>query len=236
MNEEVYQSRLLKQIGGAIFGAIVSLGITSSIQNATELIFASEAEEWGIGFWGDHNILRVVASVIGSSVGGFAAGCIAKIRGGLWGLLSALPTSLFWVTVGVLVLYRVLEKKISFEITFGTWAVIIILIIASLVVGFYTGIMGQSVRLENPEIFESKPHIILGIKWYHWFWLFTINHWIVMMGTYSIFQGIFLFFGSSRYLFLHSVNSIIAIFLVGIGLCLLCLSGIKIFSFTPFWL
>ena len=129
MPEEIAEGRFLKQIGGALFGVFISLGITGSIQAGAEYIFVTEAEEWGIGFWGNHHVLRVVASLIGSSVGGFSAGCIAKMRGKLWGLLSALPASLFWTVTGVFALSQIFAENEGFEITFGNSAVIIILII-----------------------------------------------------------------------------------------------------------
>jgi len=230
ISEKTNEGRFSKQVGGALFGAFISLGITGSIQTGAEFVFVSEAEEWGIAFWGDHHILRVIASLIGSSVGGFSAGCIAKIRGGIWGLVSSLPTSLYWMAVGALALSQVFAENETFEITFDNWTVIVILVTASLIIGFYTGSLGESVRLENPEIFESRPNIILGIKWYNWFWLFTIIHWIVMLGTFSIFQGLFLFFGTNRLAFLSGVNPTFAIFLVGLALSLLGLSVVKIFG------
>jgi hypothetical protein len=51
-----------------------------------------------------------------------------------------------------------------------------------------------------------------------------------MLGTYSIFQGLLLFFGTERTAFLLSDNSTIAVFLVGITLVLLGLSMFKIFQ------
>ena len=234
IKEKIGGKRFSKQIGGALFGAFISLGITGSIQTGSEHIFVTEAEEWGIGFWGDHHILRVIASLIGSSIGGFSAGCIAKVRGGIWGLVSALPASLFWVAIGVLALSQFFTENKAFEITFGNWAVIVILVAASLVIGFYTGSLGESVRLGNSEIFECRPNIILGIKWYHWLWLFTIIHWVLMLGTFSVFQGFFLFFGTNRLTFLYGVNPVLAIFLVGLALSLLGLSTIKIFGLLLF--
>ena len=66
----------------------------------------------------------------------------------MWGLVSALPTSLFWIAVGVLALSEFFREKISSEITFGNWAVIIIPITASLFISFYTGIIKLSSKYE----------------------------------------------------------------------------------------
>ena len=232
--KEIKEKRFSKQIGGALFGALISLGITSSIQTGSEYIFGTESEQWGIGFWGNHHILRVIASIVGTSIGSFSAGCIAKIRGGLWGMMSALPASLFWLAIGAIALSQFFKENNFFEITIGNWTVIVILVAANLAIGFYAGTFGESVRLGNSEIFESRTNIILGIKWYHWFWLFTIIHWIVMLGTFSVFQGLFLFFETHRQTFFYGVSPVLAIFLVGLALSLLGLSTIKIFGLLLF--
>ena len=58
ISEEIAEARFSKQIGGALFGAFISLGITGSIQTGAEPIFVPEVEEWGIGFWGGFQSLR----------------------------------------------------------------------------------------------------------------------------------------------------------------------------------
>jgi hypothetical protein len=232
--KEIKEKRFLKQIGGVLFGVVISLGITSSIQTGAGFIFGTESEQWGIGFWGNHHILRVIASLLGTSIGSFSAGCIAKIRGKFWGMMSAIPTSLFWLVVGVFALSQFFNENNSLEITIVNWAVIVILVVANLVIGYYAGAFGEGVRLKNSDIFEYRTNLILGIKWYHWFWLFTLIHWIVMLGTFSVFQGIFLFFGTNRQIAFYGVNPVLAIFLVGLALSLLGLSAIKIFGLLLF--
>lgn len=229
VNSKENQGRLMKQIGGALFGVLISLGVCGSIETGAEFIFVEEAEQWGLAFWGDHYILRIIASLFGTVSGSFSAGCIAKYKGGVWGLVSTLPTSLFWIIVGAMALSRSFGSNVVYQITLIHWVVILVLLIASPIIGFYFGSYGQNVRLDNPQIFESRPNLILGIKWYHWFWLFTIMYWIIILGTFSIFQGMILFFATSHSTFISNVNPTIAAILIGISLCLLGLSSVKIF-------
>ena len=147
----------------------------------------------------------------------------------IWGLISTVPTSLLWIVIGGILLTQVIGSDHSLQATLGYWVVILILSAGSPMIGFYCGSIGENVRQNNPEVFDSRPHTILGVKWYHWFWLFIIIHWVVWLGTYSLFQGVILFFGTGRTPFLVNVNSTIATFLVGIALALLGLSLFKIF-------
>lgn len=206
MNTEIIdhinkESRVFKQIGGVLFGILIGFVITDGIQRGALFVFPQEKGDWAPGFWGSHHILRVIASIIGTFFGGYVAGCIGKFRGGLCGFLSALPTLIFWLFIGGFAL----KEFESFELTLGHWAVIIILIVASPIIGLHSGKLGALIRLENPEVFESRKNIILGIKWYHWVWLIFVIGWIGVFVTYSAFQGIWMLFGFRLSTSLHNI-------------------------------
>ena len=168
MNEAANeQSRLIKQICGALFGLCLSLLINGSIEAGATYFFPEEASEWGTAFWGSHHVLRIIASLIGTLFGGFSAGCIAKLHGEIWGLLSALPISLFWL-VDCFILVKILSEDNSIQVTPGNWTVVFVLILISPVVGYYSGSVGGIIRIDNSQIFESRSGTILGVKWYHW--------------------------------------------------------------------
>jgi hypothetical protein len=50
--KEVRNLGSMRRNEGVLFGAFISLGISNSIQTGSEQIFVTEAERWGIGFWG----------------------------------------------------------------------------------------------------------------------------------------------------------------------------------------
>lgn len=203
MPQDQDEPRKLKQLGGILFGILIALSITDAIHRGASFVFPEESKDWMLGFWGDHHILRIIASVLGTLFGSFVAGCIAKFRGGLCGLLSALPTTIFWIFVGGFV-FKFLP---DIEISLANWIVIIVLVISSPIVGFYFGKIGAIVRLDNPGIFESRKYTILGIKWYQWLWLYFVIGWIGALATYSIFQGLWVLF-SIR--FLASLYNVLA--------------------------
>ena len=186
------EPRKLKQFGGIVFGILLGLMVTDSIMRGASFVFPNEKDLWGVGFWGDHHFLRVIASGIGTLVGAFAAGCIAKTRGGVCGLLSALPTSLFWFSI---VVFHFGSRPSNTKITFGQWLVIAALAIISPVAGFYAGLIGQKIRNDFAPLFEARSNTVLGIKWYHWLWLLTAIGWTGTLATYSIYQGLWLLFG-----------------------------------------
>ena len=196
------KSRKWKQLGGILFSIFfISFLITDGVQRGATFVFPKESEGWLLGFWGNHHILRIIASILGTIFGSFVAGCIGKFRGGLCGLLCALPATVFWLFVGGYAL-RLLPDV---EMSLGNWLVIIILIIASPIIGFHSGKFGAEIRLENPEIFESRKHTILGIKWYQWLWLIFFIGWIGVLATYSIFQGLWLLSGFGLLASLHNI-------------------------------
>jgi hypothetical protein len=183
------EPRKLKQFGGILFGILLGLMVNDSIMRGASFVFPNEKDLWGVGFWSDHHFLRIIASGLGTLVGAFAAGCIAKSRGGGCGFLSALPTSLFWLSI---VLLHFGSRITDTQITVGQWLVIVVLTVISPLAGFYAGLFGQKVRNDFAPLFETRPNTVLGIKWYHWLWFFTAIGWTGTLATYSIYQGLWL--------------------------------------------
>lgn len=180
------QSRLGKKIGGAVFGLFVGGVATSSIWSGATFVFPGAAD-WGFTFWGTHHITRVLGGLIGVGIGSFVAGCIAKDRGGRWGLISASPRVALWVTVGFLGIHSVMREYIT-PLTIGQWIVIAALIVLIPLVAYHAGKAGQETRVRNQEFFESRKGTLLGMKWYYWFWFFFPVHMVGLLATYSVYQ------------------------------------------------
>lgn len=179
------KSPLHKKIGGAAFGFWFGNVVTVSVWSGAAFIFRTEAESWGLAFWGDHHITRIVAELVGVWVGGFVAGCIAKDHGSRWGLISALPRIAFWVLT--VVIFTIWKGDVV-SLTIGQWIVILLSIILIPFVAFHSGKSGQEQRVKNEEFFEGKRGTLIGVKWYHWFWLFFPIHLVGLQVTYGIYQ------------------------------------------------
>jgi len=187
------KSRLGKKIGGAVFGLLLGGIVTSSIWSGSAFILPEEAGSWGFAFWGTHHITRVLAGLIGVGVGSFVAGCIAKDHGGRWGLISALPRVGFWIVVAFSGIHGAIQKHII-PLTIGHWIVIAVLIPLIPLVAYYAGKAAQETRVEHEEFFENRKGTLLGIKWYHWLWLFFPINITGVLAVTSIYQMIALFF------------------------------------------
>jgi len=194
MEYTVQQPRKLKQFGGILFGMYFGLAVGDSISRGSIYFFPDEKEFmlWGAAFWHDHHILRVVASILGTTLGSFVTGCIAKTHGRLCGFLCALPTTLFWLAVGLMAIW--IPEGFE-EITFGQWVVVVVLMVSSPIIGLYSGEWGAQFRRENALLFESRRNTILGVRWFHWFWVFPVLSWSGILITYSFFQALILLFG-----------------------------------------
>jgi len=53
------ENRVLKQIGGALFGAFLSSGVSESIRSGAGFVYTQEWEQWGAAFWGSHHIWKI---------------------------------------------------------------------------------------------------------------------------------------------------------------------------------
>jgi len=102
-------------------------------------------------------------------IGGLFAGVATPGHGRIAGILSAVPTCLLWLGMGVLKLFGTLQATIV-PISLGSWVVIIVATVASPYVGMISGQEGELWRSQNQELFGKRGRW-LGIYWYHWLWL-----------------------------------------------------------------
>lgn len=221
MAERNNYNNIWVNIGAILFGIFLSSFIIDSIRAGASRVFPEEAEYWAIGFWADRFILRTIASIIGTAIGGFAAGAIAKSKGGVCGLISALPTSIFWIFVVIMLIIAPPESA-----SLGHWGVSFILVIISPFVGFYNGNIGYTFRKDYPHIFEFRPRTVLGIKWFHWLWLIFPLYFVLQTITMRILQAFSLLFGSTQIMkishsilaFILSVLIFTCIYFMGYGI------------------
>jgi len=214
------ESRLARKIGGAFFGFFLGGIITNSIWSGATFIFSNEAEEWGLGFWGEHYLTRILGGLIGVGIGSFVAGCIAKKHGARWGVISALPRIGIWVFVAIFGIHGAIQGYII-PLTIWPWVTISVLIGLIPFVAYYTGKIGQQARVKNSEFFENRRSTLLGIKWYHWLWLFVPIHITGLLAIYSIYQMImYLLLVFRSFLWFLIIGSWVEV-LIGGGLYLL---------------
>ena len=183
------ESRFAKKLGGAFFGFLLGGLITNSIWSGATFIFTNETEGWSLTFWGEHYLTRILGGIIGVAVGSFVAGCIAKKNGARWGVISALPRISVWVFVAIFGIHGVIQGYII-SISIWQWVTISILIGLIPLVAYYAGKIGQETRVGNREFFENRRGTLLGIRWYHWLWLFFPIHVTGLLAIYSIYQMI----------------------------------------------
>jgi len=183
-------SRWPQHIGAILFGIYLSASITDSVFRGLSYLFVDEVENWGFAFWGDHYLARIIASIIGTFLGTYSSGIISKTKGNICGVLSSIPTSLFWIVI-LFFVFKYGEYQIM---PISVWVTIFSLIIFTPIIGYFAGISGASFRNDSPELFEVRKNTIIGIKWYHWIWLFPVFLWSGAFFTYSFYQGLYLFY------------------------------------------
>jgi hypothetical protein len=180
------EKRLYKHIGAILFGLYLSATITDSAYRGIDYIFSHDSEDWGFAFWGDHYKIRIISSLIGTIIGSLSAGIISKTKGQICGLITSIPTSIFWL-ISFLLIYQYGDIQ---NLQLFNWFVIATLFLFSPIVGFLFGKFGTSLRQKNPEFFEARKNTVLAIKWYHWIWLLPAISWTGALFTYSVYQGL----------------------------------------------
>lgn len=153
--------RLCASASAVTVGFIVSCCASTAWRFATGEL----RSDWTLVTWGDHWALRGVSSLIGFGCAAFVAGSIARMHGPLLALFGSMPSLLVWGAVTWLGTREGTYVPIGYRFT----SVSILLIAPYTVVKFAR--WGQTNGAASAAHFDSRPRSVLGIAWYHYFWM-----------------------------------------------------------------
>lgn len=178
--------KLLAIVSGIVAGYLLSSSMTAGLRFRFPDEFA--ANEWGVLLWGEHWFIRFLVSSICAAWAGFIAGLIGRDKGKLLGILAVTPGWLIWVIaihVSLTGHLPFIESALIYSYaSLGNKISMATIILAMFPIAWVAGQYGEMLGQENAKHFDSRCHTLLGIKWYHYFWLSIVIHLIVMQGSY----------------------------------------------------
>jgi len=160
-----------------------------------------EKEHWGLFFWGHNWLWRLGVSAIGTAAGSSLAAVIVRRKGEVAGALVALPGSLGWAVVAYLSLTGQTETnkwqsllihqgQVEHSEFLGNRILAIALAIGSVILGYVVGQYITPIPRKLADHFDSRRFCLLGVKWYHLFWLPLVLYATVMTTAYGAAYGI----------------------------------------------
>lgn len=200
----------MRFLGGFICGVLAGFLLRCSITAGMYYRFPEEMprETWGM-LWGEHWFIRTAISIICTAWGGFIVGLITRKKGGYIASFASLPSLLLWAGFAFIVFaginfYSIKTQWVQFAYIFitginpfssntpyefyvsiGNKISIGIILLATLPVSWYTGLIGEQQAHIVANHFDSRSHTLLGIKWYHYFWIPILLHFILMQASYA---------------------------------------------------
>jgi len=175
---------------GIICGFLGGTLLLLSISAGVHFRFPNEMSQqtWGVMLWGEHWFIRTIVSVICTAWGGFLAGIISRNYPKISAIISAMPSWLAWVVLAVfsftgISIYQQIDPYSSY-VSIGNKIFIVINILCIFPVAWYSGQVGGHQASFVGDHFDSRPHTLLGIKWYHYLWIPIIFYLISMQASY----------------------------------------------------
>lgn len=162
-------------------GIVAGVLISGAVEQGAAYMHQTENpwETWGILFWGDHHVLRFVASIVATVGGAFIAGVIARSRGQLAGALSTTPTAVIWAVGSYLALTAP-------GVAIGTKIVGVLAAVATIPAALPAGEAGAKTGIIFGPHFDSRPGTLLGIKWFHYLWIPILINLVVMQTAWIL--------------------------------------------------
>jgi hypothetical protein len=181
----------IRFLGAAVSGMVFGVLFINSIE--VGVAFALEGhnpEDWTILFWGQHWVWRTVASLVATGAAAFLAGMIARRRGQLVGVVSALPTAAYWAFIAYVGWTgHTLASGAPADIPLGYRIVAVLLALGTLPCAAMCGKEGSAYGHANAEHFDSRRGTLLGVRWYQFVWLPFLAHFMVLTAAFGTIHG-----------------------------------------------
>lgn len=178
----------LRAFGAVLSGFLAGMMIPQSLQTGVQLWFPDEIATWNVFFWGEHWIVRIIASWAAAIGAGVVAGAIARRRGAVVGALAAAPSSVAWLAMGVMSFgfrYQIGSETLYVEEPLGNQASTFILALTLPLVAALAGTAGEDFGRQHGARFDSRRASLLGVRVYHFAWLPLFIHLLLVQAAWS---------------------------------------------------
>ncbi len=177
-------------VGGVISGFLLSMAIVKGTEHTyiEELLFT---DTWGVLFWGEHYIIRMIWSLTATAGGALVAGLIARRRGLIIGLVTGVPTILVWLYAVVLWVFEIAaDSGLDYSLmSLGNKVVSILIPLLTVPISAVFGRMGETLAGEHSHHFDARKCSFLGVKWYHHLWIWIVLYFYVIQTAWIINYG-----------------------------------------------
>jgi hypothetical protein len=178
--------------GGSLLGFIVGAVAIAAIQLGVAYDYAAEKprENWGAFLWGEHPIIRVVASVMATVLASWLAGIAGRKAGSVAASLAVLPSIVGWAYCAAASwtgYMSVFGHSAQIQTTTANKAISVLLAVGSLPLAFFVGRAGGTLGERLGPYFDSRRHSLFGIRWYHYLWLPFPLYLLVILNSWAVF-------------------------------------------------
>jgi hypothetical protein len=144
--------------------------------------------EWTNLLWADHWAWRSVASAAATFGGATIAGAIARRYGIIAGILSALPSELYWIAIAVVgwTRWQPFDSTDVVAISVGYKIASTVLALATIPIASAGGDLGGGLGRANAQHYDSRRLALLGVPIYHLLWLPILFHLFVLEATWGV--------------------------------------------------
>jgi hypothetical protein len=180
--------------GSVVLGVIVGLFLSAALQVGLLFHFPEDrvSSPWGVFFWGQHWALRVAASWTATIGVGYVTGMVARQRGRTLAIIAVLPSFLCWLALAAVAWrgrFPFIAEALDVDISIGNKLAASVLVLTALPFAAWAGNIGEQEGQVYGPHFDDRRFSLLGIKWYHYFWLpFLVYLWIVQ-ASWAAFYG-----------------------------------------------
>ena len=189
-------------IGAVVCGLLAGPLLTVPMRAGFSIHFCDDAVQapWGLFFWGDHWVWRMVTSIAAAGGAAALAGLVAREHGRIVGALVVLPYAFLWALVAYLAwsdlagyydwqASLIFGDSIDAVYSKGSRVAAIILALILMPIGYFMGGAVTPLDSRVAQHFDRRPWSVFGVRWFHWFWLLPILYLLLLVTSNNVAYG-----------------------------------------------
>jgi hypothetical protein len=186
---------VVRSAAAVLAGVVAGVLMISSMKDGAEFMFPGEEayDHWSLVRWGEHWAWRVALGLLATYFAGFIAGLAARRLGRRHGMLSAVPSAALWAWItwaawtgraGLAPQASPLEMPLGWKLAASSLALLV------LPVGAAGGAAGAPFGAANGPHYDARRRSLLGVRWYHFVWIYPVVHVLVLQSTWAGMYGL----------------------------------------------
>ncbi len=183
-----------RAFGALVCGVLAGTLLPNSMQVGLQFTVggSEDTSAWSGMFWGEHWVVRALASIVSTGVAGFLTGVVARRYGRRLAAIASVPSFVIWSYLAFSAWSGSTPLLGGFEVdlSLGNKLMATVLAVLTVPLAAAGGEHGEVLVDQVGDHFDARRKTLLGVRWYHYLWIPIVLHLMIAQTFWAGLYGL----------------------------------------------